>query len=71
MQCVRRCSTCVQKVGGVGTYLLCRSIYIYIYVYVRTSAVQYVRISVRTTYCTAVGIARARAVGTVVGTVGT
>ena len=46
-------------------------IYIYIYVYVRTSAVQYVRISVRTTYCTAVGIARARAVGTVVGTVGT
>ena len=45
--------------------------HIYIYVYVRTSAVQYVRISVRTTYCTAVGIARARAVGTVVGTVGT
>ena len=42
-----------------------------IYVYVRTSAVQYLRTAVRSAYYTAVGMVRARAVGTVVGTVGT
>ena len=39
--------------------------------YVRTSEVQFVRMSVRGTYWTAVGIVRARTVGTVVGRVGT
>ena len=63
----------MQNVGAVGTYLFCITFFssIYIYINVRTSAVKFVRMSVRTTYWTAVGIVRARAVGTVVGTVGT
>ena len=44
------------------------------YVNVPTSALQFARVAVGSTYCTAVGIVRVRtvaAIGTVVGTVGT
>ena len=68
---ISRCSTCIQHVRAVGTYLFCSITFFFnIYIYVRTSAVQFARMSVRSTYWTAVGIVRARAVGSVGGTVG-
>ena len=55
-----------------GRYLSALQPYLFFqYVNVRTSAVQFVRVAVRGTCCTAEGIVRVRTLGTVVGTVGT
>ena len=58
----------------VDTYLFCNTavhFFQHTSMYVRVSAVQFVRMSLRSTYWTAVGIVRVRTVGTVAATVGT